>query len=370
VSALITLDETGVYEYATVPDEYPTIYAYAMVFVHSPTPTNTPTMSPTCGIGSYSNENGCERCPPGTFGSSIGLESCVQCPMNYYSSDSGSNECRKCKWPFSTYETGSDMCSAVHLNFNGIFLLSPVIIVSLIFVCGLWSVTEHRLAISLILSFPSIDIVTDILYLLHTTFYNVYLFGACVIFLIASSFAFIYILFKEKLYPRLHGYDWFRWCWWIGVSNGYPTVNGVIKVTSFSSHDSLPKFFYLLLCWLGFVSIQCIIAIPLLVLIVIHCPFYIFWLMVGALLFQMKIVAVVPVMNFWIYVWSDNESAKLQITENNKKAFNAKYYNVSSANSLVLETFPQLLIQCINSSLVSNWSIIGAVSIAVSGMYV
>jgi hypothetical protein len=94
-------------------------------------PTSTPSLSPTCGIESYGDDSGCGRCPPGTYGSYIGLESCFDCPMNYYSSDSGSTECTQCTWPFSTYETGSDKCSAVYLDIHWTLLLSPIIVVPL-----------------------------------------------------------------------------------------------------------------------------------------------------------------------------------------------------------------------------------------------
>ncbi len=79
-------------------------------------------------------------------------------------------------------------------------------------------------------------------------------------------------------------------------------------------------------------------------------------------------IAVGPVLNFWIYIWSDNLAAKKKLKKTH--VINATYFNISSLNSLILETFPQLLIQCINSSLMSNWSTIGAVSIAMSGICV
>jgi hypothetical protein len=260
ISMLRAKDVTGVYEHVAAPDEYPTIDNYVTVFLHSPVPTNIPSLSPTCGLGSYGDDSGCRRCPPGTYGSSIGSDSCIKCPMNYYSSDSGSSECTECTWPFSTSTIGSHKCSAVYLDIHGALLWSPIVAVVYIFICALWSATSHRLAISLILLFPTVDIVTDILYLLHTRFHDVYLFGACVIFLFVSSSTFIYILFQEKLYPRLYGYNWVGWCWWIGMSNGYPTVDGVIRVTSFSNHDSLPKVSYLLLCWAVFLIAQLITA--------------------------------------------------------------------------------------------------------------
>jgi hypothetical protein len=87
---------------------------------------------------------------------------------------------------------------------------------------------------------------------------------------------------------------------------------------------------------------------------------------VGALLFQMKMIAVSPVLKFWIYVWCGNQSNKKYLEKNN--IINTTYFNFSSAYSLILETFPQLMIQCVNSSLVSTWSTIGAVSIAMSGI--
>jgi hypothetical protein len=60
----------------THPDEYPTISSYVTVFIQSPMSTNTLSLSCTCGIGSYGGESGCERCPPGTYSSSIELDSC------------------------------------------------------------------------------------------------------------------------------------------------------------------------------------------------------------------------------------------------------------------------------------------------------
>jgi hypothetical protein len=362
-------DETGVYLYSSVSDAIPKIGAYVTVFVHSAAPSSAPSLNPTCSIGSYGDESGCQQCPAGTYRSSFELDSCTECDLNYYSSKAGSRKCTECDWPFSTYKTGSDMCSAVHLDIHGPLLLSPIIVVIIIFILALWSVPDHRLGIFLICLFPTIDIITDILYLLHTRFYDVYLFAACVAFLIISSSSIVYILFQKKLYPRMYGYDWISWCWWIGVTNGYPSVNGVIKVTSFNSHDSLPKVLYLLLCWLTFMSAQCICGIPLFFLIILHSPFYVLWLIVGAILFQMKMIALSPVWNFWISIWSDNKLADNKNLEKNH-IVNTAYFNVSSVSTLVLETFPQLIIQCINSSLVSTWSTIGAVSIAMSGMCV
>ncbi len=139
--------------------------------------TSTPSLSCICGIGSYGDESGCERCPPGTYGSSIGLDSCTKCSMNYYTS------LVEVSVPyFTTYKIGSDKWNAVYLDIHGALLLSPIVVVALVFVFGLWLVSSHRLAISLILLFPTIDLVTDILYLLHTRFHYVYLFGACVCF--------------------------------------------------------------------------------------------------------------------------------------------------------------------------------------------
>jgi hypothetical protein len=367
VTILKSNDESGVYQIVTVPDKYSTVSTYSTVFVHSPAPTSVPSLSPTCGLGSFGDdESACQLCPPGTYGSSIGLERCTLCPMNFHSNDPGSIECSECKWPFSTCKTGSDRCGAIYLDIHGAWLVSPIVIVVLVTLLGLWSVPNNRLMVTLILLFPTIDIVTDLLYLLHTRFHDVYLFGTCILFLFMSSSTFIYILVQEKLYPRFYGKRLVSLLWWIGVSDGYPTVYGKIKVTSLSNHDSLPKAFYLFICWITAVCAQCISAIPLVTFFVVHCAFYVFWLMVGALLFQMKMIAVGPVLNFWVFIWSDNLLALKHFEE--KQVINATYFNIASANSLILETLPQLLIQCVNSSLVSNWSTIGAVSIAMSGI--
>jgi hypothetical protein len=96
----------------------------------------------------------------------------------------------------------------VYLDIHEALLLSPIVVVALVLVFGLWLVSSHRLAISLILVFPTIDLVTDMLYLLHTRFHYVYLFGACVVFLLLSSFTFVFILFGEKVSCIHLVYDW------------------------------------------------------------------------------------------------------------------------------------------------------------------
>ncbi len=121
-------------------------------------PTSAPSFSPTCGIGSYGDESGCEKCPPGTYTSSNGLEICAKCPMNHYSSNYGSSKCTQCTWPFSTYEEGSTKCQAVYLQIHGPLLLTPIVVVASIFMIGLWSVTTNRFSLSLILLFPTVDI--------------------------------------------------------------------------------------------------------------------------------------------------------------------------------------------------------------------
>ncbi len=137
-------------------------------------------------------------------------------------------------------------------------------------------------------------------------------------------------------------------------------------MTYFTKHDSLPKVLYLCLCWLLFAVAQIISGMPLFLLILLHSPFYLLWIFIGITLFQMKMIALVPVLKFWIFIWSDSSSAKKRIQKETQSVLNATYFNVASVNSLLLETFPQLLIQCINNSLVGTWSTIGKISVAIS----
>jgi hypothetical protein len=67
------------------------------------------------------------------------------------------SECTQCEWYFTTYNIGSDKVNVVYLDIHGALLLSPIVVVALVFVFELWLVSIHRLEISFIVLFSTID---------------------------------------------------------------------------------------------------------------------------------------------------------------------------------------------------------------------
>jgi len=80
--------------------------------------------------------------------------------------------------------------------------------------------------------FPALDVVSDILYIVNTDFYNVQLFITCFGFLAAPSFLFFRVLYEYKaLRPSflltVPAFMTNSTMFWLGItSNGYPTYHG------------------------------------------------------------------------------------------------------------------------------------------------
>ena len=84
--------------------------------------------------------------------------------------------------------------------------------------------------------------------------------------------------------------------------------------------------------------------------IILNAPFWVPWLLFGCFLYVSKIFAINQVANLWYEVWS---GSKLY---NKTQLINGRLLNESIYTEIFYETFPQLVIQLFNNSLLDRWS--------------
>ena len=166
--------------------------------------------------------------------------------------------------------------------------------------------------------FPALDVISDILYLVNTSFYNFQLFSACFVFLLAPTFLFIKTLIEYKAVAPTFVIDMPSWIsvslMWLSVTkSGSPLYRGNKLWLSLDEHDTVLKLLYFLVLWicciiaqLGCLIVLFIIYIPLLAL---HIPFWLCWIALGAYLMQIKMLSVGKIIAI-IVIISSNISIK------------------------------------------------------------
>jgi hypothetical protein len=347
----------------SVPDENPMVSPYRVVAYHSPSPTNLPTSSPSCGDTTLGDP--CRECEPGFYLSYTddGVKECRECSVGYYTDTYGNVECKKCSWPHTTLDTGNTECTAFQISLGSVFLIGLVCVVCTIFVICILTAKNNRIVALVIMCVPMVDVLTDLMYLVETKFYNMPTFIACGFFLVGGPLIiFISLLIELKSSPNLPGMSFFKKFLWLGVSqSGYPSYNGSDVVVTFQVHDSIVKLIYFAASWLLCVIMQGLCLVPAACVLLIQAPFIFIWLIIGTFLFQIKVLSIGTVWNFWFSLWSGDDVRFYSYVE-----VDVKLFNKSLLAEFVSESLPQIIVQAYNNTKTNKWSYYGYASGALS----
>ena len=165
-----------------------------------------------------------------------------------YNDVAGSTGCASCAWPATTLHTGSTECSYTSINYdiNQLYIAASCLVT---FYAICLSVSKVRSPALLAFTvFPAMDVISDILYLLQTTFKNKLLFGACILFIILPNFMFMRKMYEiGALIPRflitLPAFFYNGAFIWLGTKEGFPVYrysnNPIGWIIKFKEHDSL-----------------------------------------------------------------------------------------------------------------------------------
>ena len=300
---------------------------YDTVIVHSSKPTSTPTSQPSCGTGSEIDGDGCRYCGPGYITPIYNTESCIPCPVGFYATGMRNFECTQCSYPWTTVFEGSASCEALGFDVNYTFIFSLLGVLVLLFFIALSMAGEARYVAFLMMSFPALDILTDLIYLASSKYYNIYLIIPGFFFTFAPNFIFMAKLYEVKAYCGLfldyYPIFWFqndRRVWWI--------------------HDHYKEDLWWLL-----VPVQLVLCLSYTLWILLVLPFFVFWFVLGIYFFQAKCLSVTPLRNIWYRVWTgtnDYDTDPLLLVD-------PAVLNESLFAEFLGETLPQLIVQSINN---------------------
>ncbi len=239
---------------------------------------------------------------------------------------------------------------------------------------------EYKVPAFAIMLFPTMDILSDLAYIMTSIYYDKYVFLSSVFFFIAPNFLWFFKVYEMKAYPCF--YIPFPGYWFINENivflsseNGIPLINGDRPKgipTKWEKVDSIGKFCLVFPFWLYYIPQQLVMYGLLMVWIILHSPFLIFWGGIGIFLFQCKVLSIAVVWNIWFLGWvgptrwpNYYKHIKLDTAILNESLF----------AEFISETLPQLGLQSFNNSLTNTFSTVGifssalSVTIAFNGLY-
>eukprot|EP01034_Spumella_vulgaris_P038918 gene38918-48057_t len=276
-------------------------------------PSTQPTSAPSCGAGHSHDgaEGGCEPCRPGHFSSQLGELQCDACPASTFTPDFGSTTCEDCPFPWTTVLTGQVECSAVNINQGFTWTMSiTATLLIIVFVCI--AVDDKRVPIAMNLFFPTLDVFSDIAYLLTNDFYHWSFFVLGVVFILFPIPFYLYTLYEVGAAPRLF---WtLRDVCWLSIGRDSDSIlyakfpcfgrSGRFPFLSRRSHHNLRSLLLELVVWVIALVVQLICVVLWLCVLPLNVAFILSWLLLGMFLHLSKVITIGKVWNVWFRVWT------------------------------------------------------------------
>lgn len=297
----------------------------------------------------------CNLCPAGTYNPGS-FWRCQTCGSSYFST-LGSTACQRCIYPFISdtiggkYRSCDDDDAPLSMSATPLQLSALIIFTGLAYVSALsflylsngtnnkdtginiYNKTPHTpwtwkniLGLVVITILPLLDAMTDGFFVFSSMMRNVYFFIFSGLFPLGQLLLFLRHIYVIGATPRLP----------------IPIPRALIF---FENHNIFSKF-----------VITTMISTPWLV---INSLFLISWLFVGWVLYICKLMSVGKIEQVWLYIWTGRRYRNLP-------KLNQEFANWTVLGKILFESIPQLLIQTINNSLLSNWTIVNKVSAACS----
>jgi hypothetical protein len=404
----------------------------------SPFPTPLPSSQPT----------GLQWCPKGTYLVLDGEEAvlsekesvkgeggegfrCVQCPTGTYSNTKNATSCEDCPYPTTTHDTGSTSCPAISLHppLLLLYVLGSLTITVFVLLIATLSPPSHHIPLFLILIVPLFDVLTDLLYLLTSTYYSSIFFLLSSLLLSYPFLVFSYRFISLGAFPMASC----RRMIWLGYSSSvldqqrgqtrreeeteegrgvsafpspsshsissispsssnpapsapplqqpllsspsdgdhvwYPTIYSrrfSLVFPPLSSHHTIFHLLLELLNWIIALFLQLLTC-----LLVPSC--WLLWFLFGVYLESTKLIHLTSVWNFWFLVWTS--TTDFHDTGGGGEGdgggggiLDTHTFNYSILVEFFIETFPQLILQGLNNSLMHSWTshYIGIISFGLS----
>jgi outer membrane protein assembly factor BamB len=331
------------------------------------------------------------------------------CAMGYYqSTPETSLECALCEFPFTNNKDGSTDCSLFCLCWTTDIVIAVVVSMIGIFLVSLFFSKTNRLVLLMILTFPTIDVFSDIAYLGTNKFYHIAIFALGVASFCSTGMIFLFritksgLVFKSPLliwrdppFPLLPD------CLKRAVNDKHETIetdskleadsvhkdtdNIVLETTQpplkrtfcenlnvvrkqyafFKEHPELHfwilEVIYVVLVIIPLMLLWLFTKLGLLLVVFLSLPLMFLWLLLGVFFHMTKAFCIGSIWNFWHRVWlGGSEEYSTSIS------FDTAELNEGLFQEFLLESLPQFILQVVNNTLLHEWTAIGIISTTVS----
>jgi len=325
---------------------------------------------PSCGVGVYDingnllNVDGCEQCRAGYYNDRFNVQRCTACPIDYYSASQGAIECTACTRPFATASAkhgGYASCTAIQIGLSVGVTSALVLCLLGLFIGALYFAEDLKVVAFVIMMFPTLDILSDLAYILSNRYASIPLFVCGIVFFFTPNIIFFHKLNEIGAYPSFCLQYFYKEESWDGI-NKLQNKKGIYDKVFWIQHET----------WVNRIvmfPLQCITAIPAVVLICITFPFYFVWSIIGLYIFQCKVLSIGRVWTMWMYVWTGHNGFRKEVK------VDTGILNESLFAEFLSETLPQLVIQGVNNKLIGMWTSMAifsaclSITIAVNGVY-
>ena len=294
-----------------------------------------------CSPGYYAPIEGsssCYACQAGKVCENQGCTECHQCEKRYYISYA-TNICTRCPYPMVSIPGTTDKCNYLNLMVSSSAIIAIVVPIFVLYLFGLSYIIADKtkkvdsfkiyLGIFMLTFLPLVDIITDLLYILENDFYNPEIFAATLFF-----FFFPMTLFFKYLYDK-------------NIRARFPLVQ-LPNNAFFDKYDSILKIF--------------LTGVRLSPYVLINLPFFLPMMLSGIFLYATNLFSITRIKQFWVFLWTGiKQDEILEIAD-------SYTLNTCLYTTILLESFPQMLIQTINNSKLNNWTSLAIISSVISGL--
>lgn len=307
------------------------------------------------------------NCTAGHYVSPSGSSFCSKCSLGYYSTEDNSMGCSECSYPWTSIHEGQSSCQGILLAPEGSITNVALVFTAMavvVMVCMYHG--KQRVAIFMNLVFPTLDVFSDLAYLMTNEFYNVILFYACFASIAIPAIMFSKTLVERRARPSL--YVKLRDSWWLRAGNDqdhiyYPIFpffasnDGRLPFLSSREHSTFGSVLMEGIAWLLAITAQ---IATFVVVIPANILFLNFWYVVGAFLHMSKMITIGKVWNLWFQVWTQSTTHSTDVDVDTAELIQFL------EEEFLTETIPQFIIQLINNLLLGRFSPIAAFSMTFS----
>ena len=263
--------------------------------------------------------------------------------------------CASCTYPFSNPRISGvhfSCCQGIWFNVPWNINLSFGLLFAVGYLLTIYfteSSKEMSLALFFLLSIPSLDVITDVLYISTTIFFHVVLFSLSFFFLLLPTYLFTRHLYMRGIRPKLYileppayAMSDLKFIFQMDISSLYTTIFYSLRAAT-------------LFLWAVF---------KLSPWMMLHSPIFVPVYLYGSFLYVTKLLSLKRVNNWWCRMWSGCDDFAIE------EAVDWHMFNESFYLTTLLESVPQFIIQITNAVLLGSLNTVTILSISASSIMI